>query len=77
MLAFTLGIFPSPVNFQTCTADLFALTIDLVKQPCHFGLMVGVLAVKVFTQDVRVFAQILDLAIFFPVTWRTVRAVTG
>jgi hypothetical protein len=56
MPAFALGISPSPVNFQTCAADLFALTFDLVKQSCHFGLMVSVLAVKVFTQDVRVFA---------------------
>ena len=46
-------------------------------QPCHLGLMVDVLTVKVFTQGVHVFAQIIDLAIFFPVTGRTVQAVTG
>jgi len=76
-LAFTLGVFPGPVNFQTCAVDLFTLTFGLVNQPCHFGFMVGALAVKVFTQGVHMLAQISDLSIFFPVTGRIVQAVTG
>jgi len=49
MPAFVLCIFPSPASFQTCAFDLFTLAVDLVEQPHHLGLMVGVLAVKVFT----------------------------
>lgn len=49
MPAFVLCIFPSPASFQTCAFDLFTLAVDLVEQPRHLGLMVGVLAVKVFT----------------------------
>ena len=77
MPAFVLCIFPSPFSFQTCAFDLFTLAVDLVEQPCHLGLMVGVLAVKVFTQGVHVLAQIVDLTIFLLVTGRTVRVVTG